>query len=124
MTDTNFVYNAPASEPNMEPMLKFLVLLNQKFPIDRSIGNFQGNHSIVLGEIDGVLVPIVQLCIWKQLEWRLYAVALEPANLLLSPEALLEDVVKTVTPEIEKLITPSMDQAVLSRNPHTPRPGR
>jgi hypothetical protein len=89
----------------MQPMLRFLQLLNAKYPIDRSIGKFNGNHSIVLDTTDGTL--IVSIWVWKQLEWRNYMVGLEATDLDKSPEGLVEEVSTTLAAELVKLIVPS-----------------
>jgi hypothetical protein len=105
MNTTNFVVNNAPSE-SMACVLRFMQLLNEKYPIDRSIGNFQANHSIVL-DTDGTL--IVSIWVWKQLDWRSYMVGLTPDDLARTPEGLLEEVSRTLTPELAKLIVPSIN---------------
>lgn len=116
-TNTTFSYNAPPPEPSVAPMLRFLQLVNKQWPIDRSIGNFGGNHSITINpECPEEL--LLTIWVWKQLEWRAYLVGLGPPDMLLSADALLADVVRTATPELEKMITPmaSLAPAVLPKN--------
>jgi hypothetical protein len=103
---TNFTVSNPPPQESMAPMMKFMQLVNKQWPIDRSIGNFQGNHSITINP-DAPEELILTLVVWKQLEWRAYAVGLGTSDMLMTPEALLADVVRTATPELEKLITPA-----------------
>jgi hypothetical protein len=47
---------------------------------------------------------IVSIWVWKQLDWRSYLVGLTPDDLARTPEGLIEEVSRTLTPELEKLI--------------------
>lgn len=109
MTTTNFTINNPPGD-SMQPVFRFLQLLNEKYPIDRSLGNFQGSHAIVL-DVD---VLIVSVWVWKQLNWRNYLVSIEPKDLALTPEGLIDEVSTTLKSELEKLI--------VDRMPVSPRP--
>jgi hypothetical protein len=110
---TNFTFNSPPPAETMAPLMKFMQLVNKQFPIDRSIGNFQGNHSIILNP-ESPSELFLNLWVWKQLEWRVYTVGLGAPDMLLSPEDLLADIVRTATPELEKLITPASSLAPVS----------
>jgi hypothetical protein len=100
----------PVAKPTMETLGKFLALLNERFPIDRGISNFHGNHHVVL-DTTGLSRPIpgitVGIWIWQQLDWRSYQIALTDEDLLLTPEALVEEVARVITPELSKLIVPA-----------------
>lgn len=100
----------PVATITMEGMATFMRLLNEKFPIDRTIGNFQGNHFIVFDttnlsrSIPGLTVNV---WIWKQLEWRCYPVGLTDDDLKLSPEGLIAEISRVLEPELHKLIVPA-----------------
>lgn len=108
----------------MESMAKFLQLLNERWPIERT-ANFHGNHSIVWdttglsfgGQPKGTPCVVVTIWIFKQLEWRNYPIGLTPDDLKLSPEGLISEIARVLDPETEKLIVP-----VSSRTP-VPRAG-
>lgn len=107
---TNFSYAPPPPANTMQGLATFVRLLNEKYPIDRTIGNFQGNHSIVLdttGLSYGTPVVIVTIWVWKQLEWRCYPVGLNDEDLALSPEGLIAEIDRVLKPQLEKLIVPS-----------------
>lgn len=102
----NVAYAPPPMPPvppqTMETLHKFLRLLNEKYPIERT-ANFGGNHHIVMQE------GVVGVGIWlfKQLEWRCYPVGLTPEDLALSPEALVNEIARVVDAESSKLIVPT-----------------
>lgn len=99
----------PMAAPTMESMAKFLVLLNEKYPLQRT-PNFNGNHSIVF-DTTGLSVgqPCIVVSVWifKQLEWRSYPVGLTPDDLRLSPEQLIAEIDRCLQAELAKLIVPT-----------------
>jgi hypothetical protein len=105
----NFV-SAPPPVPTMETLARFMILLNQRYPIDRTIGNFQGNHSVVF-DTTGLSRALpgltVSVWVWKQLEWRCYPVGLTEDDLRLTPEALVDEIARCLEPELSKLIVPT-----------------
>lgn len=115
IVNTTFNYNVPVppQEQTMEPLTKFLILLNERYPIERT-ANFHGNHSIVWdttglsfgGQPKGTPCVVVTVWIFKQLEWRNYPIGLTPDDLKLSPEALLNEIARVLDPETAKLIVP------------------
>jgi hypothetical protein len=110
MNNLNFVLaEAPQPANNMEFLAKFLRLLNERFPLNRT-ANFQGNHSIVY-DTTGLSVgqPCIVVSIWvfKQLEWRCYPVGLTDEDLARSPEGLVAEIARCLQPELDRLIVPS-----------------
>jgi hypothetical protein len=111
----NVAYQPPPLPPpppvSLESMARFMILLNERWPIDRApTGNFNGNHSLVFdttGLSVGQPALVVSVWIWKQLEWRNYPVGLTPDDLRLSPEQLIIEIARVLEPEIGKLIVPS-----------------
>jgi hypothetical protein len=120
---TNFVSATPPSN-SMENLSKFLLLLNERYPIDREITkNFNGNHSIVF-DTTGLSVgqPCLVVTVWvfKQLDWRCYAVGLDAEDLLLTPEGLLKEVVRVLDVATAKLIAPTSSRKVVAKSPGAP----
>lgn len=101
---SNYSSPPPMAVPNMLPMVKFMILLNNRFPIDYT-GKFQGNHSVVYDQRQVISVGV---WIWKDLDWRLYPVGLSDADLLMTPEELVAEVARCVDAEVQKkLIVPT-----------------
>jgi hypothetical protein len=104
----------PIPAPNLEAVAKFMFLLSERYPIDRTIGNFQGNHFIVYDtthlnrSMPGLTVHV---WVWKQLEWRCYPVGLTDDDLKLDAESLLNEISRALEPELAKLIVPTMPRA-------------
>jgi hypothetical protein len=113
MNNTTFV-NAPPPANTMEGTAKFMMLLNEKWPIERT-ANFGGNHSIVYdttgllfaGQPKGSPCMVVSVWIFKQLEWRCYPIGLTPEDLALTPEGLVAEIARVLEPETAKLIVPA-----------------
>lgn len=105
----------PTPEPSSLVSLgRLMTLLNEKWPIDRTIGNFQGNHSIVFdttGLSVGLPCLVVSIWVWKQLDWRCYPVGLSEDDLRLTPEALIQEISRVLEPELSKIIAPRASQA-------------
>jgi hypothetical protein len=112
----NVAYSPPPPAPalSMEPLAKFMVLLNERWPIVRT-ANFNGNHHIVYdttglsfgGQPKGTPCVVVSVWIFKQLEWRCYPIGLTPEDLALSPEGLIAEIARVLEPEAERLIVPA-----------------
>jgi hypothetical protein len=110
MNNFNTAFAAPPAPANtMEGMAKFMMLINERWPIVRT-ANFMGNHSIVY-DTTGLSVgqPCIVVSIWifKQLEWRCYPVGLSPDDLRRDPDGLVSEIARVLDPETEKLIVPA-----------------
>lgn len=121
---TTFQYNAPpqASLPTMETVARFLMLLNERYPLDRT-ANFHGNHSIVFdttglnfgGDPKGTPCIVVTVWIFKQLEWRNYPIGLTVDDLRLTPEGLVNEIARVLDPEAAKLIVPASSRVPVQK---------
>lgn len=85
----------------------FLRLLNEAYPIDRTIDpNFKGHHGITLNE-DGTIN--VGVWVWKQMQWRCYSMTLTAdEDFHRSPDESVSDIQCVLKLELDKLIPPPL----------------